>query len=104
MFLIFDRMLHIGFALICSEHFNCMLYQLLRVQHSCSAKQSWGNVLPFNVEQKSRVPGVAPFSLRIGIWDFFVHREIKPLGICGHHIITWSSSRTSDLMNKGQRK
>ena len=25
---------------------NCMFYQLLRVQHSCSSTQSWGSVLP----------------------------------------------------------
>ena len=25
--------------------FNCMFYQLLRVQHSCSSTQSWGSVL-----------------------------------------------------------
>ena len=30
--------------------FNCMFYQLLRVQHSCSSTQSWGSVLPSIVE------------------------------------------------------
>ena len=39
---------------------NCMFYQLLRVQHSCSSTQSLGSVLP-SVE--TRIPGVAPFSL-----------------------------------------
>ena len=29
-----------------SFFFNCMFYQLLRVQHSCSSTQSWGSVLP----------------------------------------------------------
>ena len=56
--------------------FNCMFYQLLRVQlHSCSSTQSWGSVLPSIVE--TRIPGVAPFSFRIGIWDLFVHRGQK---------------------------
>ena len=54
--------------------FDCMFYQLRRVQHSCSSTQSWGSVLPSIVEQETRIPGVAPFSFRIGIWDLFVHR------------------------------
>ena len=54
-----------------------MFYQLLRVQHSCSSTQSWGSVLPSIVEQETRIPGVAPFSFRIGIWDLFVHRGQK---------------------------
>ena len=40
--------------------FNCMFYQLLRVQHSCSSTHSWGSVLPSIVEtrdQNSRVFG-----------------------------------------------
>ena len=53
---------------------NCMFYQLLHVQHSCSSTQSWGSVLPSIVERETRIPGVAPFSFRIGIWDLFVHR------------------------------
>ena len=32
--------------------FNCMLYQLLRIQHSCSSTQSWGSVLPSIVETR----------------------------------------------------
>ena len=52
-----------------SVFFNCMFYQLLRVQlHSCSSTQSWGSGLPSIV---------APFSFRIGIWDIFVHRGQK---------------------------
>ena len=57
--------------------FNCMFYQLLRVQHSCSSTQSWGSVLPSIVRRETRIPGVAPFSFRIGIWDLFVHRGQK---------------------------
>ena len=40
------------------------------------------------LRQETRIPGVAPFSFRIGIWDLFVHRGQKsihpqPLGSCG---------------------
>ena len=37
------------------EHYffpNCMFYQLVCVQHSCSSTQSWGNVLPSIVETR----------------------------------------------------
>ena len=27
--------------------------------------------------QETKIPGVAPFSFRIGIWDLFVHRGQK---------------------------
>ena len=33
---------------------NCMFYQLLRVQHSCSFTQSWGSVLPSIVETRDQ--------------------------------------------------
>ena len=33
---------------------NCMLYQLLRVQHSCSSTQFWGSVLPSIVETRDQ--------------------------------------------------
>ena len=33
---------------------NCMFYQLLRVQHSCSSTQSWGSVLPSIVEMRDQ--------------------------------------------------
>ena len=50
--------------------FNCMFYQLLRVQHSCSSTQSWGSVLPSIVEtrdQNSRgCPPVPPLSDYLG--------------------------------------
>ena len=39
--------------------FNCMFYQLLRVQHSCSSSQSWGSVLPSIVETRE-FPGLPP--------------------------------------------
>ena len=29
------------------------------------------------LRRETRIPGVAPFSFRIGIWDLFVHREQK---------------------------
>ena len=29
------------------------------------------------LRRETRIPGVAPFSLRIGIWDLFVHRGQK---------------------------
>ena len=34
--------------------FNCMFYQLLRVQHICSSTQSWGSVLPSIVETRDQ--------------------------------------------------
>ena len=58
--------------------FNCMFYQLLRVQHSCSSTQSWSSVLfHLLLRWETRIPGVAPFSFRIGIWDLYVHRGQK---------------------------
>ena len=30
------------------------------------------------LRRETRIPGVAPFSFRIGIWDLFVHRGQKP--------------------------
>ena len=33
---------------------NCMFYQLLRVQHSCSSTQPWGSSLPSIVETKDQ--------------------------------------------------
>ena len=40
------------------------------------------------LRRETRIPGVAPFSFRIGIWDLFVHRgqypiHPQPLGSCG---------------------
>ena len=55
--------------------FNSMFYQLLLVQDSCSSTQSRGSVLP-SIDE-ARIPGVAPFYFRIGIWDLFVHRGQK---------------------------
>ena len=46
-----------------------MLYQLLRVQHSCSSTQSWGSELVLGGE--TRIPGVAPCSFGRGLWDLF---------------------------------
>ena len=34
--------------------FNCMFYQLLPVQHSCSSTQSWGSLLPYIVEMRDQ--------------------------------------------------
>ena len=53
---------------------NCGFYKLLRVQHSSSSTPTWGSVLPFIVETRDQISRVAPFSLRIGIWDLCVHR------------------------------
>ena len=33
---------------------NCMFYQLLRVQHSCSSTQSWGSVLTSIVKMRDQ--------------------------------------------------
>ena len=35
--------------------FNCMFYQLLRVQHDCSSTQSWGSVLPSIVAKEHKL-------------------------------------------------
>ena len=54
--------------------FNCMFYQLLSVQlYSCSGVVYYHLLL----RRETRIPGVAPFSFRIGIWDLFVHRGQK---------------------------
>ena len=51
--------------------FVCMFYQLLHVHHSCSSTQSWGiEYYHLLLRRETRIPGVAPFSFRIGIWDF----------------------------------
>ena len=34
--------------------FNCMFYQILRVQHTCSSTQSWGSVLPSIIETRDQ--------------------------------------------------
>ena len=36
------------------------------------------------LRRETRIPGVAPFSFRIGIWDLFVHRGQKSC-------LTWTS-------------
>ena len=61
-----------------------MFYQLLRVQHSCPSTQSWGSVLPSIAEHETRIPGVAPFSYRVGMWNLFVHRVQKSYNIRFH--------------------
>ena len=40
--------------------FNCMFYQVLRVQHSCSSTQSWGSVLPSIVETRDQISRGCP--------------------------------------------
>ena len=47
------------------------------VLHSSSSTQSWGSVLPSMLRRETRIPGVAPCSYQIGIWDLFVHRGQK---------------------------
>ena len=37
-----------------SFFFNCMFYQLLNVEHSCSSTQSWGSILPYIVETRDQ--------------------------------------------------
>ena len=49
---------------------NCMFYQLLRVQHSCSSTQSWGSVLPSIVETRDQNPRGCPL--------FFSNRNLGP--------------------------
>ena len=48
--------------------FNCMFYQLLRVQHSCSSTQSWGSVLPSIVETRDQNSRGCPL--------FFLNRNL----------------------------
>ena len=69
--------------------FNCMIYQLLRVQHSCSSTQSWGSVLPSIVEMRDQNSGGFPllFSNRnLGSFMCIGDRNPihpQPLGSCG---------------------
>ena len=59
--------------------FNCMFYQLLRVQHSCSSTQSWGSVLPSIVETRDKNSWGCP--LRIGIYSYvcILHSAMCPI-------------------------
>ena len=59
--------------------FNCMFYQLLHVQHSCSSTQSWGSVLPPIVDTRNQNSWGCVFPFQIGIWDLFVGRETEVL-------------------------
>ena len=65
--------------------FTMYVYQLLRVQHSCSSTQSWGSVLPSIVETIDQNSQGCPLlfsnrTLRIGDRDP-IHSQ--PLGRCG---------------------
>ena len=58
--------------------FNCMFYQLLCVQHSCSSTQSWGSLLPSIVETRDQNFRDCPLLFSNGNRDFFfVHRGQK---------------------------
>ena len=61
------RLTEKGFLSNCLFVFNCMFYQLLRVQHSCSSTQSWSSVLPSIVETRDQNSRGCPllFSNRI---------------------------------------
>ena len=69
--------------------FNCMFYQLLRVQHNCSSTQSLGSVLPSIVETRDQNSRGCPFSFRIYIAGIFLSIGARnpihpqPLGSCG---------------------
>ena len=70
--------------------FNCMFFQLLRVQHSCSSTQSWDSVLPPIVETRDQNSRGCPllFSKRIlgSICAYIgIRNPIHPqlLGSCG---------------------
>ena len=66
-----------------------MFYQFLCVPHIADLPHSPGVVYyHLLLRRETRIPGVAPFSFRIGIWDLFVHRgqnpmHPQPLGSCG---------------------
>ena len=47
------------------------------VPHGSSTTQSWGSLLHVPSIVETRIPGVAPFLFRIGIWDLLVHRGQK---------------------------
>ena len=74
---------------IFSFSFNCMFYQLLRVQHSFSPTQSWGSVLPFIVETRDQNSRDCPLLFSNRNLGFFccigdrnpIHPQ--PLGSCG---------------------
>ena len=53
--------------------FNCIFYQLLRVQHSCSSTQSWGSVLPSIVETRDQNSRGCPLLFLNRNWDLCVH-------------------------------
>ena len=57
--------------------FNCMFYQLLRVQHGCSSTQSWGSVLPSIVETRDQNSRGCPLLFSNRNLGSFVHRGQK---------------------------
>ena len=65
--------------------FNCMFYQLLCVQHSCSSTQSWGSVLPSIVETRDKNSRGCPllFSNRNRCIGDRNPIHPQPLGSCG---------------------
>ena len=74
-----------------SFFFNCLFYQLLLVQRSCSSTQSWGSVLPSIVETRDQNSQGFPllFSNR-NLGSFMCIGDRNPihpqlLGSCGPH-------------------
>ena len=69
--------------------FDCMFYQLLCVQHSCSSTQSWGSVLPSIAETRDQNSRGCPLLYSKRTLGFFVcigdRNPIhpQPLGSCG---------------------
>ena len=57
--------------------YNCISYQLLSVQHSCSSTQSWGSVLPSIVEMTDQNSRGCPILFSNRNSDLFVHRGQK---------------------------
>ena len=56
---------------------NCMFYQLLRGQHSCSSHSPREVYYHLLFGWDTKIPRVAPFSFWIGNWDLIVHRGQK---------------------------
>ena len=61
-----------------NKYMFCVCFTSFFVFHIADLPHSPGVVYyHLLLRRETRIPGVAPFSFRIGIWDLFVHRGQK---------------------------
>ena len=64
--------LHCNIFCVCFTSYSVL--SIAALPHSPSYRVVYYHLL---LRRETRIPGVAPFSFRIGIWDLFVHRGQK---------------------------